>query len=174
VNRDTRIERVDVDAAGALASLGRRTFVDAYGVTNPPSHVAAYVAQAFATDAIRHQLMEPANVFLVARQDRIAIGYVKLRLNRCIDELVDCRAAQIERIYVDRLAQRNGVGRALLKAGVDAARAAGEGAVWLAVWRDNLRAQQFYRDNGFATVGTTFFMLGPERQEDLIMARHLP
>jgi ribosomal protein S18 acetylase RimI-like enzyme len=63
------------------------------------------------------------------------------------------------------------VADALLAAAVDAARAAGAPAVWLAVYRRNARAVAFYRRRGFREAGTGTFRLGAEVQDDWIMTR---
>ena len=43
--------------------------------------------------------------------------------------------------------------------------------VWLGVWERNFRATAFYRKFGFVQVGDHVFMLGSDRQRDIVMAR---
>jgi len=45
--------------------------------------------------------------------------------------------------------------------------------LWLGVWERNARAIAFYRKQGFEVVGEQEFMLGADRQRDLVMARRL-
>ena len=163
------IERAATVHAELLAELARRTFVDAYGAANTPEHVHEYVANAFRVDTVRDELADPACIVLVARQAAAEVGYVQLRLEQPIRELDDPTAAQLQRIYVDRTRQNDGVGRALLDAAIDAARRAGAGTLWLAVWERNVGGRRFYARAGFEAVGRTSFMLGPERQEDLVL-----
>jgi ribosomal protein S18 acetylase RimI-like enzyme len=42
--------------------------------------------------------------------------------------------------------------------------------LWLGVWEHNPRAITFYRKFGLEVVGTHAFMLGLDRQRDLIMS----
>ena len=42
--------------------------------------------------------------------------------------------------------------------------------LWLGVWEHNPRAMTFYRKFGLEVVGTHAFMLGLDRQRDLIMS----
>ncbi len=56
-------------------------------------------------------------------------------------------------IGVNSVWRSRGVGRALLQALVDAARAEGHGRLALSVEHDNF-ARSLYRDEGFATVAT--------------------
>ena len=50
------------------------------------------------------------------------------------------------------------------------AAAAGADCLWLGVWEHNPKAIAFYRKFGFEIVGEHTFMLGQERQRDLLMA----
>ena len=164
------IERADTTHAEILAGLARRTFIDAYSADNAPEHVHDYVASAFAVDTVRSELADPACTFLIARTAAGEIGYAKLRLESPIDGVDDPTAAELQRIYVDNTSRGGGIGRALLDAAIAAARRAGAGTLWLAVWEQNAGGQRFYARAGFEAVGRTFFMLGPERQEDLVLA----
>ena len=63
-----------------------------------------------------------------------------------------------------------GAGQQLMKqALVDAARA-GCDRLWLGVWEHNPKAMAFYKKLGFQIVGAQAFMLGQERQRDLVMS----
>ena len=42
--------------------------------------------------------------------------------------------------------------------------------LWLGVWEHNPKAMTFYRKFGLEVVGTHAFMLGQDRQRDLIMS----
>ena len=43
--------------------------------------------------------------------------------------------------------------------------------LWLGVWERNVRAQAFYRKQGFTVVGSQIFRLGSDPQRDLVMAK---
>jgi ribosomal protein S18 acetylase RimI-like enzyme len=60
-----------------------------------------------------------------------------------------------------------------MAAAVEAARARGARTLWLGVWERNERAIAFYRKSRFADVGTQTFVLGTDRQRDLVLARPL-
>lgn len=175
-----RIDHAGPDDAEVLARFASRAFIDAYGADNPPEHVREYAKTAFAIETVRRQLADPATVFLIAKhgsvfadQGKGEIAYVKLCKDQAIEELADPAPMQLERIYVDQTSQSSGLGRMLLDATFDLARHDSIETIWLAVWEKNERAQRFYARNGFEVVGKTYFMLGPERQEDLVLARKL-
>ena len=80
---------------------------------------------------------------------------------------------ELQRLYVDRTAMGRGVGAALMRATLDAARSAGYRTLWLGVWERNARAISFYERWQFETVGDHVFRLGSDHQTDLIMARRV-
>ena len=53
---------------------------------------------------------------------------------------------------------------------LDAAAREGCDVLWLGVWEHNPKAMAFYRRFGLEIVGTHAFMLGQDRQRDLIMS----
>jgi ribosomal protein S18 acetylase RimI-like enzyme len=79
----------------------------------------------------------------------------------------------LKRFYIDRAWQGTGLAQLLMRATFDAAIASGARTVWLGVWEHNPRAIAFYRKFDFVEVGSHAFMLGRDRQTDLIMMRDL-
>jgi ribosomal protein S18 acetylase RimI-like enzyme len=77
------------------------------------------------------------------------------------------------RLYVSKDSLGSGVGAALMQACIDEAADKGFDTIWLGVWENNFRAQAFYRKWNFTEVGTHIFMLGDDRQTDLVMARSI-
>ena len=41
--------------------------------------------------------------------------------------------------------------------------------IWLGVWEQNTRAIAFYKKELFVDVGTTYYMVGPDRQTDRVL-----
>jgi len=158
--------------APRIAEFGRKSFVDAFGEMNSSQHLQEYVDAAFSVKAVQREILDPdAQFFLVQSEDDQLIGYAKLCANRPIDCVADASPFQIERIYVDQNTQSQGVGGRLMKHAMRAAENSGARTIWLSVWNINVDARRFYERYGFDVVGDTHFMLGPERQDDVVMAR---
>ncbi len=155
----------------SLAELAETTFRESFAADNTAANMDAYVGSSFSVEAIGRELADAeTNLFLVADGDADPlVGYAKLRVAG--HETVDAaRPIELHRLYVRRLAAGTGLGRALLRAGVDTARANEHDVMWLGVWEHNHRARAFYERWGFRVVGAQPFMLGNEAQTDLIMA----
>ena len=170
--------------AGPLAALAGRTFRDTFAADNTPSDVEAYVRDAFGPGRVRAELGDAANTSLLAFTDDAArptgddaarpTGYAKLRTGTTDPSVRGPDPVELQRLYVDRRALGHGVGAALMRAALDAARSAGYGTLWLGVWERNARAIRFYERWGFRAVGDHVFRLGSDDQRDLVRARPVP
>lgn len=159
--------------AAAIAELGARTFLSTYAEANTPENIHAYIADSFSTETILTELEDPQSVFLLVVRDGLNIGFAKV----CKSETPDCvdepNPIELERIYVDASHQGGGVGALLMQAVIDYARAEGCGSIWLGVWEKNTAALGFYERHGFTLVGTKYFTVGNDQQNDAVMCRTL-
>ncbi|MEB3210092.1 MAG: GNAT family N-acetyltransferase [Leptolyngbyaceae bacterium] len=158
----------------AIALLSTRTFWDAFGADNDPADMEEYVRSAFSIERMQAELSNPNHTFLLAfgGQSPNPIGYAKLKSGaQTIKD--DAHSIEIERLYVDKPAIGQGVGAALMNACLNEAAMLGYRTVVLGVWKRNERAIAFYQRWGFEPVGERVFMLGADRQNDLILQRSL-
>lgn len=159
--------------ARLLADLGRRTFVDAFGESNDPIHVAEYVAEAFRSERVAEELADPGTIFLIAESEGKAVGYLKVCESSPPDCVTGIRPFEIERIYSERRMIGKGVGSALMGACLGEIETRGGETLWLGVWEHNDRAIRFYEKWGFEVVGAKEFALGGDIQTDIVMVRRL-
>jgi len=159
--------------AESLAAVAERTFRDTFGDDNSSDDIEAYVRDSFSLARVRAELADDANTFLLAFTDgeEQPDGYAKLRIGTTDPSVSGADPVELQRLYVDRSAIGHGVGAALMRASLDAARSAGRRTIWLGVWERNARAISFYERWQFETVGEHVFRLGSDHQTDLIMAR---
>lgn len=159
--------------ADRLAALAERTFRETYAEHNTADDMERYVAAHFGPARQRAELSAPGHRVLLAEADGREAGYVQLATGPAPDCVGGESPLEIARFYVDRPWQGRGLAPALMGAAVGTARDAGAGVLWLGVWERNLRAIAFYRKSGFREVGTQHFLLGADRQQDLVLARPL-
>lgn len=156
-----------------LAEFGTRTFLAAFAENNNPADIDAHVAKAFHHDRILQELEDTDSRFLLAIADGTIIGYAKTRKGKPPDCVGGSKPIELERIYVDASKQSGGVGALLMQAVVEYAKGKGYDAVWLGAWEKNPDACRFYERHGFVAVGSKYFMVGSDRQNDVIMCRML-
>lgn len=143
MSRTVTIERAtDADLAAIVAILAADD-VGGHGDTTAPEALPAY-RRAFA--AI---LADPRIGFFVARRDGEVVGTLQLVLVPCLAERGTTRAV-LETVQVRPDVRSGGIGAALVRHAVDAARAAGAGMVELTSNKRRLDAHRFYERLGFA------------------------
>ena len=171
-------DMIDIIPAAAqhsavVAALSQQTFVDAFVKDNNPADLNAYVSQAFSEATIQQELSDPSSAFYLAYLQEELIGYLKLRRGSAPDALRDCKALELQRIYVRQRAVGRGIGAQLMQTAVDYALKAEYHVLWLGVWERNPSAIAFYRKWGFTKFGTHTFMIGKDAQTDWLMQKSL-
>jgi len=154
-----------------LSQFGARTFRDAFAADNRPENLDAYLAKAYGVPQQSAELADRSVATLVAEASRDMVGFAQLRTGNPPPCVTGPRPMELWRFYVAREWHGQGVASTLMAAVVAEAQRRGAGTLWLGVWERNGRAQGFYGKSGFVVVGQQPFLLGGERQTDLVMIR---
>jgi GNAT superfamily N-acetyltransferase len=162
----------DVDAA-ALAVLSERTFRETFSADNAAEDVEQYVRETFGPEKQRDELRDPSRRIVIAWSADEAIGFYHLLAGVPEPSVTGPAPIELLRLYVCSRWHGQGVAAALLEHALSSSRAEGFLTMWLGVWERNLRARAFYRKWSFEEVGEHVFMLGRDRQRDLVLARGL-
>ena len=165
------IRRAHPGDAMPLSALAERTFRDTFAAYNAPDDMDAHCRGNYARDLMAREIAAPHIVTLVAEHDGQLTGYGQLRWTAVPACVHGARPAEIGRLYVDAPWHGLGIAQALMARMVDHAIAGGADRLWLGVWESNHRALAFYRKIGFVEVGRHVFMVGPDPQNDLLLAR---
>jgi len=129
----------------------------------------AYSAVAFTRQSMLNQITNPDSEFYFALYEDNVAGYIKLNFNDAQTEFKDKSALEIERVYVSGEHHGKHIGKQLLNFAIDIARDKQLDYVWLGVWEHNYKAIGFYEHNGFEVFSSHEFLLGDDRQTDLLM-----
>jgi hypothetical protein len=133
----------------------------------------AYSAIAFNPRYMLDQLNNPDSEFYFAMIGDEIAGYIKINFNDAQTDVKDKNALEVERIYVSGDHHGKKIGKQLLDFAIDIARNKRFAYVWLGVWEHNNKALGFYEHNGFEVFGSHEFLLGSDRQTDLLMKKEL-
>ena len=164
------VELLDIEL---LRDLSIKTFVDTFSAYNTEQNMNNYIHTAFAKEKLEEELQEPSSTFYFIYVDSELAGYLKLNQGTSQTELKEESSLEIERIYVLGKFQGKGIGQLLFEKALAVGRQRGVGFIWLGVWEKNLRAIEFYKKNGFLPFDTHVFMLGDDKQLDLMMKLEL-
>ena len=154
-----------------LVRFARRVFDETFSPDNPPEVMIPYMDEAFTMERITAEWQEPLSIFWLARIDGQLAGYARIRRNPEMDHQLGPYHLELQRLYVDSRWHGHGVSNQLMEAAI--AHAAGQDWLWLGVWEKNPRAIRFYEKWGFETFGTHEFLMGEDRQTDLVMRLRL-
>lgn len=159
----------------ALADLGRRTFIDTFvngfGIPYPPEDLEHYLTHAFSEATVATQLADPAQRWWVGERDSRVVGFAQA--GPCALPHPEARPTQgeLKRLYIDRPAQGQGYGQALLETALAWLEATFEAPLWIGVWSGNLKAQRLYARYGFARAGEYDYPVGAWRDREFILRR---
>lgn len=155
-----KVRRAVVGDEQTLAALNR--FVhDMHHARRPDYYKATRVDDVAAW--FRERLEHPLPAAWIAEEGGAAVGYVlALFFDRPDNPFRQARRwCEIDQIAVDPAWRRRGVGRLLMRAALDEARARGLSDVELSSWAFNTDAHALFRSFGFVPRTVTFERRGP-------------
>lgn len=168
---DLHITAVSPAELRQLHNLSRQTFAEAFGTMNTEANIRHYLKHNLSATRLKEELLHPHSAFFFGRHEGKPVSYLKINTGPAQTEMQDGSAMEIERIYVRRDKQGMSIGQRLLDHALELALRNNMDRVWLGVWEENHRAISFYRRNGFEPFGRHDFMLGRDRQTDILMHR---
>ena len=156
-----------------LQAIGRQTFTETFSSTNSEENLNAYLQYGFSTAKLTAELNNPNSEFYFATLNDKVIGYLKTNFGIAQTELQDPKAMEVERIYVLGEFQSKKVGQLLFEKALAIAKNKKVDFVWLGVWEENHRAIRFYTKNGFVAFDSHIFLMGNDKQTDILMKLQL-
>lgn len=159
--------------AELIANLSRDTFYETFAGVNTKENMDKFMNRQFSKEALIKEVGSPGNIFLLAFDREVPVGYVRMLESPNPDGLRETNAIEIARIYASTNAIGKGVGKALMQRCIDIAIEKKKDIVWLGVWEQNQRAIDFYKKWGFEKFGTHVFILGDDPQTDWLMKKKL-
>lgn len=152
-----------------LQTLAIKTFSESFGPDNTKENLERHLANSFSTQKLNTELTNPDSEFYLAILNEIPVGYLKVNYGLAQSELQNSNAVEIERIYVLQQFQGKIIGQHLFNKAREIAKSRNADYLWLGVWERNEKAIKFYKKNGFVQFGKHAFMLGDDKQMDILM-----
>ncbi|MBW1297641.1 GNAT family N-acetyltransferase [Aquimarina litoralis] len=173
-SKELYFERVLPKDTYELLEIGKTTFYDAFGPPlNTEENIQKYLDQNFTLNKITEEILHPESQFFFITYQNDIVGYIKLNFGSAQTEIKDSNAVEVERIYIRKAFQSMGFGQAVFNWIIEVAKKDKMDFIWLGVWNENIRAIKFYKKNGFIPFDTHSFMLGSEKQKDIMMKLNL-
>lgn len=147
--------------------------METFQADNTEENMRLHCAAHFSPELQRAEILDTGIATFVAEDESKLVGFAQLVLKRSAPGVSAAYPSELHRIYVASTWHGTGVAGRLLDSALKAARRAESDYIWLGVWERNPRAIAFYRKAGFTPLGEHEFVLGRDRQRDLIMGREL-
>ncbi len=167
--KDVTICRAEVADAAELAEFAARTFEETYSVENKLEDMRAHVDANFGPSQQAAELSDPSVTTILSRSSGELVAYAQIRRSTPPSCVTHAAPIELHRFYVDRKAHGSGLASRLMGAVHQAAHELEGRHIWLGVWKQNARAIAFYKKVDFIDVGSTIFMVGPDRQVDRVL-----
>lgn len=161
------MRRATVDDAANLAALSIQVWLHTYATQGIRRELSNYVLTELTEVALASALADPAERFTLYEGDGHLLGFIRLKTGSVCPTDPDC-TTEIVTLYVQSHFVGQGIGADLLRHTLSGCET---DAVWLTVYHGNTRAISFYKREGFTSIGSTWFELGTEKHENIIMQK---
>ncbi|MCZ2247294.1 MAG: GNAT family N-acetyltransferase [Bacteroidia bacterium] len=167
------IKQVSIKELHQLQNIGKQTFYETFAASNTQEDMKKYLANSFSASQISAELNNPHTSYYFAWIKHTILAYMKINFGIAQSEFQHLNSMEIERLYVLKQYQRKSVGRQLLDFAIQTAQSKQLDYVWLGVWENNVKALNFYTKNGFEEFDKHIFVLGNDKQTDILMKRKI-
>lgn len=167
------IKKCTLEDIWNLQTLSTETFRETFQEQNSPEHLSAYIESAYNVEQLKQEITNPSSQFYFIYLDSELAGYLKVNTDEAQSEAMDSISLEVERIYVKKKFQKQGIGKHLMDKAMEIAMEQQKQKIWLGVWEDNENAIAFYQKKGFVQTGAHSFFMGDDEQVDLIMTKTL-
>jgi ribosomal protein S18 acetylase RimI-like enzyme len=155
--------KADSSQAPVISAIGRESFAEAFGpFFNLREDLERYLDYTYDVEKINRSLANPNNIFYLARSGQVTFGFAKIKKQSCRAALLSGRQTELQKIYVLKPYQGWGAGKALLQTILGEIPDWKADLLWLDVLKGNLKAIQFYENNGFEKREDHFFKIGSQ------------
>lgn len=142
-----------------LSELAKLTFIESHGSSAESEDINFYVTEKYSDDIFKQELSNSKNVYHIIYNDKRAAGYSKIIMDCPYPDSRIHDIAKLERIYLLKEFYDLKLGLELFNFNVDLSKQNNQTGMWLFVWKENQRAVNFYKKNGFAIIGSHDFKI---------------
>ena len=161
------------EAAVLLSYLSTVTFYETYEHSTPADTMSEYVEKYFSERVIINEIRNDISRYFIAMKNEEPTGYVKIGSTIQPKKIGNQLNFEVERLYVLQKFQEKGIGKKLLDYCVQTAQDEKIPVIWLSVWKENERAIEFYKRNGFEIFDTVDFYLMDQVYDDYLMKKEI-
>jgi len=153
----TSIIRATTSNSELLADIGRLTFIESHGKSASESDIDFYISEKFTYEVFQEELSDAGNIYHILYNQGQPIGYSKIEFNCQTPNIQPKNVTKLGRLYLLKEFYELKLGLELFNFNIELSKNNNQAGIWLFVWKQNERAVNFYRKNGFETIGSYNF-----------------
>lgn len=154
-----------------IALIGRQSFTDTFlEHFNREQDCHDYVGKTYSDERVALSVAKKSNLYFTGTVNGSPAGFVKLKPGSRHQSITSENVTELQRIYVAGQYIGTGIGQVLLDKAIEACTGGQPVTLWLAVYKNNLRAIRFYEKNNFRKAGDHKFTIGSQEFAFHIMA----
>lgn len=137
---------------------------------------AWYIEKSFSDATLKSELEDTNAAFFLIYADEELVGFLKLNINKELENYTSEEALELERIYLTKAASGKGIGREVVAFTNQFAKERNKKLIWLKAMDSSHDAIRFYEQNGYTKCGTyrlDFETMKPEYHGMVIMKLEL-
>ncbi|MBB6612520.1 GNAT family N-acetyltransferase [Pontibacter sp. Tf4] len=137
---------------------------------------AWYIERSFSDTALKSELEDANAAFFLIYADEELVGFLKLNIDKALDNYSSEDALELERIYLTKAASGKGVGKRVMEFTEQFARERNKRVIWLKAMDSSHDAIRFYEQNGYTHCGTytlDFEAMKPEFHGMVVMKKEM-
>jgi len=158
----------------SLSVLATQVFLDTYATQGIRPAIAREARQLLSEEAFAALLADPRRGLLVAELADHLLGFAQLTHGQTHALLPsEARAAELNRLYVQRPFLGKGIGKELLSRAEALAAAHGAEILWLTAWTGNTHALRFYEARGYQDAGGSTYTFEEDTYETRVFLKRL-
>jgi diamine N-acetyltransferase len=151
-----------------LSVLANQVWLHTYATEGISSVISHYVRSELSANKFEALVSDSSCAVLVAEIGENLVGYATVTLKTPCPEVTNAKV-ELATLHVQEPFTGKGVGHQLLSQAEKWAQRRADTPIWLTVNSGNNRAIAFYTKHGYIKLGITYFELGNEKYENLVL-----
>ena len=146
-----------------LSEIATLTFIESHGSSAKQEDINIYVTEKYNENIFKEELSDAKNIYHIIYYVNNPAGYSKIIFDTSYPNSKIKNIAKLERLYLLKEFYNLKLGSALFHCNIDLSKRNHQMGMWLYVWKENERAVNFYKKNGFVIIGSHDFKISETR-----------
>jgi len=146
-----------------LSEIATLTFIESHGSSAKQEDINIYVTEKYNENIFKEELSDAKNIYHIIYYVHNPAGYSKIIFDTSYPNSKIKNIAKLERLYLLKEFYNLKLGSALFHCNIDLSKRNHQMGMWLYVWKENERAVNFYKKNGFVIIGSHDFKISETR-----------